>query len=94
MTRLPWSSANPISILNIKTIIVIFCREFIRIIILFHYYYYHYSHFVKLHCIFMTKGKINKLSNKLNGGSVEKSERYSLTLKLHEQSGLTQSLKL
>ena len=68
MTRLPWSSANPIPILNIKTIVVIFLWAIIGTINLFQYYYYyyyhyyHYSHFETLHCIFMTKGKTNKLN--------------------------------
>ena len=70
MTRLPWSSANPIPILNIKTIIVIFLWAIIGTINLFQYYYYyyyhyyHYSHFETLHCIFMTKGKTNKLNQR------------------------------
>ena len=35
MTRLPWSSANPIHIVNIKVIIVIFCRQLSEL--LFHF---------------------------------------------------------
>ena len=32
MARLPWSSVNPIPILNIKTIIVIFCRQLLELL--------------------------------------------------------------
>ena len=32
MTRLPWTSANPILILNIKTIIVFFCRQLLELL--------------------------------------------------------------
>ena len=35
MTRLPWSSANPIHIVNIKVIIVIFCWQLSEL--LFHF---------------------------------------------------------
>ena len=35
MTRPPWSSANPIPILNIKTIIVIFCRQLLEFLFYF-----------------------------------------------------------
>ena len=35
MTRLPWSSANPVHIVNIKVIIVIFCRQLSEL--LFHF---------------------------------------------------------
>ena len=35
MTRLPWSSANPIHIVNIKVIIAIFCRQLSEL--LFHF---------------------------------------------------------
>ena len=35
MTRLPWSSANPIHTVNIKVIIVIFCRQLSEL--LFHF---------------------------------------------------------
>ena len=35
ITRLPWSSANLIPILNIKTIIVIFCRQLLGLLFYF-----------------------------------------------------------
>ena len=35
MARLPWPSANTIPLLNIKTIIVIFCRQLLGLLFYF-----------------------------------------------------------
>ena len=35
MTRLPWSSVNPIPILNIKTIIIICYRQILELLLYF-----------------------------------------------------------
>ena len=65
MTKLSWSSANPIPILRIKTFQTFLA--IIRIIILFHsFFLLFFSRFFKWHCIFMTKGKISKQTIPIN----------------------------